>query len=111
MKIRPNMDTFESHFANPLQALEEKSMREEVRRAIEKACRIYTGPKAGLRPKWKMILYMRFGFPPWGEEKTLDYAGRFINRSRERVRQIEARCLRVLRHPIISRILKPFIQD
>jgi RNA polymerase primary sigma factor len=60
-----------------------------------------------LTPREEKVLRMRFGI---GEAKdyTLEEVGEYFNVTRERIRQIEAKALRKLRHPRRTRKLKPF---
>jgi len=53
---------------------------------------------------------MRFGMED-GSEHTLEEVGRAFSVTRERIRQIEAKALRKLRHPSRSRELKSFLDD
>ena len=63
---------------------------------------------ASLTPREEKVLRMRFGI---GEkyDHTLEEVGQDFDVTRERIRQIEAKALRKLRHPIRSRRLKSFI--
>jgi RNA polymerase primary sigma factor len=63
---------------------------------------------AGLTDREKAILAMRFGLND-GVEKTLEEIGKVFGVTRERIRQIEAKALRKLRHPSRSRKLKAFL--
>jgi RNA polymerase primary sigma factor len=56
------------------------------------------------------IMKMRFGLED-GTERTLEEVGRFFAVTRERIRQIEAKALRKLRHPSRSLKLKSFLED
>ena len=56
------------------------------------------------------IIRMRFGMED-GSERTLEEVGRSFAVTRERIRQIEAKALRKLRHPSRSRELKSFLAD
>ncbi len=58
-----------------------------------------------LTPREEKILRMRFGMDD-GSEHTLEEVGRSFNVTRERIRQIEAKALRKLRHPSRSQRLK-----
>ncbi|MDR2421568.1 MAG: RNA polymerase sigma factor RpoD [Oscillospiraceae bacterium] len=61
-----------------------------------------------LSPREEMVLRMRFGLDD-GRARTLEEVGRQFNVTRERIRQIEAKALRKLRHPTRSRKLKDFL--
>jgi RNA polymerase primary sigma factor len=65
---------------------------------------------ATLSPKEKEILRLRFGI---GEEAehTLEEVGKRFAVTRERIRQIEAKALRKLRHPLRGRNLKAFVEN
>ena len=54
------------------------------------------------------VLRLRFGLED-GRQRTLEEVGKEFNVTRERIRQIEAKALRKLRHPSRSKILKDFI--
>lgn len=56
------------------------------------------------------ILRLRFGLDD-GKMRTLEDVGKVFNVTRERIRQIEAKALRKLRHPSRSKQLKDFIED
>lgn len=60
-----------------------------------------------LKHKEREIIVKRFGLDVEGEH-TLEEVGQSIGVTRERIRQIEAKSLRKLRHPVRTRILKPF---
>ncbi|HYL13587.1 MAG TPA: RNA polymerase sigma factor RpoD [Terriglobales bacterium] len=60
-----------------------------------------------LTPREEKIMKMRFGLED-GSERTLEEVGRAFAVTRERIRQIEAKALRKLRHPSRSRELKTF---
>lgn len=62
-----------------------------------------------LTPREEMVLKMRFGLGD-GIEKTLEEVGQSFQVTRERIRQIEAKALRKLRHPTRSRKLKQFLK-
>ena len=61
-----------------------------------------------LTEKEQKVISMRYGLDD-GEEKTLEEVGSEFNVTRERIRQIEAKVLRKLRHPSRSRRLKGFL--
>lgn len=69
---------------------------------------ITTNVLATLTPKEERILRMRFGLGKDGKEHTLEEVGRIFNVTRERIRQIEAKALRKLKHPSRARKLRGF---
>ncbi len=62
-----------------------------------------------LTPREERVIKMRFGLED-GSEHTLEEVGQSFQVTRERIRQIEAKALRKLRHPSRSRKLKAFIE-
>ena len=81
---------------NPRDAIANLSLAEQTRQVL-----------ATLTPREEKVLRMRFGI---GEENdhTLEEVGQDFNVTRERIRQIEAKALRKLRHPSRSNKLKTF---
>ena len=61
-----------------------------------------------LTPREKKVLELRFGLED-GRNRTLEEVGKEFNVTRERIRQIEAKALRKLRHPSRSKKLKDFL--
>ena len=55
------------------------------------------------------MLRLRFGLED-GSSRTLEEVGKEVNVTRERIRQIEAKALRKLRHPSRSKKLKDFLE-
>jgi len=82
---------------NPAEAIVNLNLAEQTRRVL-----------ATLTPREEKVLRMRFGI---GEESdhTLEEVGQDFNVTRERIRQIEAKALRKLRHPSRSNKLKTFV--
>jgi RNA polymerase primary sigma factor len=82
---------------NPSEAIVNLNLAEQTRRVL-----------ATLTPREEKVLRMRFGI---GEESdhTLEEVGQDFNVTRERIRQIEAKALRKLRHPSRSNKLKAFV--
>ena len=63
-----------------------------------------------LTDREEKVLRLRFGLDD-GKMRTLEDVGKVFNVTRERIRQIEAKALRKLRHPSRSKQLKDFIED
>jgi RNA polymerase primary sigma factor len=66
---------------------------------------------ATLTPREEKVIKMRFGLGTAGSEHTLEEVGQHFAVTRERIRQIEAKALRKLRHPSRSRKLKAFLEN
>jgi RNA polymerase primary sigma factor len=83
---------------SPQEAIVSNSLQENTRRVL-----------ATLSPREEQVLKMRFGI---GERAnhTLEEVGQDFEVTRERIRQIEAKALRKLRHPSRSRLLKSFTE-
>ena len=62
-----------------------------------------------LTPREAKVLRLRFGLED-GRARTLEEVGKEFDVTRERIRQIEAKALRKLRHPSRSRILKDYLE-
>ena len=62
-----------------------------------------------LTPREEKVLRLRFGLED-GRSRTLEEVGKEFNVTRERIRQIEAKALRKLRHPSRSRKLKDYLE-
>ena len=62
-----------------------------------------------LCPRARRVLQLRFGLVG-GQQRTLEEVGRRFAVSRERIRQIEAKALRKLRHPSRSKKLKDYLE-
>jgi RNA polymerase primary sigma factor len=63
-----------------------------------------------LTPREEKIIRLRFGLDD-GSEHTLEEVGQSFAVTRERIRQIEAKALRKLRHPSRSFRLKTFLEE
>jgi RNA polymerase primary sigma factor len=64
---------------------------------------------SSLSPRERDVLRLRFGLDD-GRQRTLEEVGQLFGVTRERIRQIEAKALRKLRHPNRSRRLKEYIE-
>jgi RNA polymerase primary sigma factor len=61
-----------------------------------------------LTERERQVIEMRFGLRD-GKDYTLEEVGRYFQVTRERIRQIEAKALRKLRHPTLSRHLRDYL--
>jgi RNA polymerase primary sigma factor len=64
---------------------------------------------SSITPREKLILQLRFGLED-GHSRTLEEIGKIFNVTRERIRQIEAKAIRKLRHPNRSRKLRGYLE-
>lgn len=81
----------------PMDAAARDMLREQVKSAL-----------AVLSDREREVLEMRFGLMD-GKDHTLEEVGQYFNVTRERIRQIEAKALRKLRHPTRSRQLRDYL--
>ncbi|PWB45583.1 MAG: hypothetical protein C3F10_05680 [Dehalococcoidia bacterium] len=65
---------------------------------------------AGLTSRERRVIQLRFGLED-GRSRTLEEVGREFGVTRERIRQIEAKALKKLRHPVRANELKDFLDD
>jgi len=86
--------------ANPADAVITTNLREITEEVLK-----------SLTPREEKVIKMRFGLGPHGSEHTLEEVGQHFAVTRERIRQIEAKALRKLRHPSRSRKLKAFLES
>ena len=63
-----------------------------------------------LTPRERRVLQLRFSLID-GHQRTLEEVGKRFGVTRERIRQIEAKALRKLRHPLRGRNLKAFVEN
>ena len=87
----------DSEVSEPMEAATANSLREQLEKAL-----------AMLTPREEKVLRLRFGFED-GKTHTLEEVGKEFNVTRERVRQIESKALRRLRHPSKSKALRDFV--
>ncbi|HET6889967.1 MAG TPA: RNA polymerase sigma factor RpoD [Pyrinomonadaceae bacterium] len=91
--------------------IEDKSSTSPSERVIASNLREITGDVLQtLSPREERVLRMRFGLDHGGDERTLEEVGQNFNVTRERIRQIEAKALRKLRHPSRARLLRNFME-
>ena len=83
----------------PIDAAIQSNMREITTRVL-----------ASLTPREERVLRMRFGLG-MNKDHTLEEVGLQFSVTRERIRQIEAKALRKLRHPSRSRMLRSFLNN
>ena len=65
---------------------------------------------ASLTPREQKVLSLRFGLED-GQPRTLEELGQEFHVTRERVRQIEAKALRKLRHPSRAKRLRDYLEE
>jgi RNA polymerase primary sigma factor len=82
----------------PAEAASHQLLKEQVQDVLD-----------SLTPREKKVLVLRFGLDD-GRSRTLEEVGREFNVTRERIRQIEAKALRKLRHPSRSKKLKDYLE-
>lgn len=82
---------------DPLDAAAREMLREQVQTAL-----------AALSDRERQVLELRFGLLD-GKDHTLEEVSRYFKVTRERIRQIEAKALRKLRHPTRSRHLRDYL--
>ena len=82
----------------PAEAASHQLLKEQVREVL-----------SSLTPREQKVLVLRFGLED-GRSRTLEEVGREFNVTRERIRQIEAKALRKLRHPSRSKKLKDYLE-
>jgi RNA polymerase primary sigma factor len=83
----------------PIDAAIQSNLRETTTRVL-----------ASLTPREERVLRMRFGIG-MNSDQTLEEVGRQFSVTRERIRQIEAKALRKLKHPSRSRTLRSFLDN
>ena len=82
----------------PVDAASKQLLKEQLRSAL-----------GVLSDREREVLEMRFGLRD-GQDNTLEEVGKFFGVTRERIRQIEAKALRKLRHPTRSRQLRDYLE-
>lgn len=91
-------DFIESDGENPEDQVSKNLLREDLESVLDT-----------LSPRERDVLRLRYGLDD-GRMKTLEEIGQIFNVTRERIRQIEAKALRKLRHPNRNSILKEYIR-
>ena len=89
---------------------DERTMGPEEYATVEMLKEELSGVLATLTERKEKVLRLRFGLDD-GQCRTLEEVGQIFGVTRERIRQIEAKALRKLRHPSRSRKLKDFLTD
>lgn len=91
--------------------IEDKSTASPAERVITSNMRDVAGDVLQtLSPREEKVIRLRFGLDTEGRERTLEEVGEDFQVTRERIRQIEVKALRKLRHPSRARVLKNFIE-
>jgi RNA polymerase primary sigma factor len=83
----------------PVDAASNQLLKEQVHSILD-----------SLSDREREVLEMRFGLRD-GQSHTLEEVGQFFGVTRERIRQIEAKALRKLRHPYRSRKLRDYLAE
>ena len=81
----------------PAEAASQELLREQLNEVLHT-----------LTPREEQVLRLRFGLED-GRQRTLEEVGQQFNITRERIRQIEAKALRKLRHPSRSKKLRDYL--
>ena len=89
----------DSRMVSPSEAVINLNLREQTAEVLKT-----------LSPREEKIVKMRFGLQD-GSEHTLEEVGQSFAVTRERIRQIEAKALRKLRHPSRSHRLRNFLEN
>jgi RNA polymerase primary sigma factor len=88
----------DSHSAAPLEKASQQMLREQIEIALQK-----------LPERERKIIQLRYGLVD-GRYRTLEEVGREFGITRERIRQIESKVLRKLRHPAFGKRLRGFLE-
>ena len=91
-------DFIESDSETPEDQVSKNLLREDLEKVLD-----------SLSPRERDVLRLRYGLDD-GRMKTLEEIGQIFNVTRERIRQIEAKALRKLRHPNRNSVLKEYIR-
>lgn len=94
-QMRFSIDLIEATTDGPFEIVERKVLRENLEKLL-----------ASFTSREQEIIRLRFGFD--GVPQTLEEVGQIFNITRERVRQIENKCIRRLRHPSKAKIIRDF---
>lgn len=85
--------------ARPFDAVNQSLLRDAVSQLL-----------GGLNERERLVVQLRYGVDG-GQRQTLEEIGKKLQLTRERIRQIEAKALRKMRHPVRLRELEGFLQD
>jgi RNA polymerase primary sigma factor len=88
----------DNHSAAPIESAAHRLLREQLNTALQK-----------LPERERKIIQLRYGLHD-GQYRTLEEVGREFGITRERIRQIEAKVLRKLRHPYYGRSLRSYLE-
>ncbi len=91
-------DIMDLFITSPVDKMDQKLLKEDIQDILE-----------GLSPREREILILRFGLIGY-RPYTLEEVGKIFNVTRERIRQIEAKALRKLRHPSRAKKLKEYLE-
>jgi len=85
---------------NPEEVIARRMLRQKILEVLDT-----------LSPKEKEVIIYRFGLNDDGVEYTLEQVGKMFNVTRERIRQIENKAIKKLRHPMRAKYLKDFLES
>jgi RNA polymerase primary sigma factor len=85
---------------NPEEVIARRMLRQKILEVLDT-----------LSPKEKEVIIYRFGLNDDGVEYTLEQVGKMFNVTRERIRQIENKAIKKLRHPMRAKYLKDFLEN
>ncbi len=83
---------------SPLDSVSHKALQEAIRMVLDQ-----------LTPRERRVIKLRFGLED-GHRRTLEEVGREFGVTRERIRQIEVKALRRLKHPVVARLLRDYFE-
>jgi RNA polymerase primary sigma factor len=85
---------------NPEEVIARRMLRQKILEVLDT-----------LSPKEKEVIIYRFGLNDDGIEYTLEQVGKMFNVTRERIRQIENKAIKKLRHPMRAKYLRDFLEN
>jgi len=108
--VRPEIKLLRAIFGEPVEVKgDDKGLHDSLMGVLDSLQHLCLG--TAFKYRYKRIILLRFGFEsPDGKGKTLEQVAMEFGVTRERIRQTEAKTLRLLRHPSRLRKLEKFIK-